>query len=72
MIATTTGSAEGRSVSSYLDVSAGGEGEREGMTEAAAGLGADAIIGLSLDYEGVGDSGSMLDGSRLGSAFKLA
>ena len=38
----------------------------------AAARGADAIIGLSLDYEVVGDSGSMLMVVASGTAVKLA
>jgi len=106
MIVTTTGSVEGRSVSTYLGVCAGeavvganivrdmfasvrdvvggrsGSYEKvlrsaredalEGITEAAAELGADAIIGVSLDYEVVGDGGSMLMVVASGTAVKLA
>jgi uncharacterized protein YbjQ (UPF0145 family) len=45
---------------------------REGTTEATAELGADAIIGIALDYEVVGESGSMLMVINSGAAVKLA
>ena len=44
----------------------------ETITEGASELGADAIIGLSLDYEVVGDGGSMLMVVASGTAVKLA
>ena len=42
------------------------------IQEQAAGLGADAVIGLDLDYETVGQSGSMLMVSASGTAVTLA
>ena len=43
----------------------------EEMTAAAAALGADAIVGVDLDYETVGQGGSMLMVSASGTAVKL-
>lgn len=42
------------------------------MTEMAKSLGADAIIGIDLDYETVGEGGSMLMVSTSGTAVTLA
>ena len=106
MIVTTTGSVEGRSVSSYLsvyagaavvgakivrdmfasvrDVVGGGSGSYEkvlrcaledaleAITEATVKLRADAIIGIALDYEVVGDGGSVLMVIDSGAVMKLA
>ena len=41
------------------------------MLEEAAGLGANAVVGVDLDYETVGDSGSMLMVSISGTAVTL-
>ncbi len=41
------------------------------MLEAALELGADAIIGVDIDYEGIGQSGGMLMVSVNGTAVKL-
>lgn len=41
------------------------------MMEAAHDLGADAIVGVDIDYEGVGQSGGMLMVSVNGTAVKL-
>ncbi len=41
------------------------------MTERAQGLGADAIVGIDLDYETVGGSGGMLMVTASGTAIKL-
>ncbi len=41
------------------------------MTEEAQRLGADAVIGVDLDYETIGDSGSMLMVSASGTAVRL-
>ena len=41
------------------------------MKERAAGLGADAVVGVDLDYEVIGQSGSMLMVSASGTAVKL-
>lgn len=42
------------------------------MQENAAALGADAIIGVDLDYETVGERGSMLMVTAAGTAVRLA
>ena len=42
------------------------------VEEEAAALGADAIIGLDLDYETIGQNGSMLMVSASGTAVSLA
>ena len=42
------------------------------MEEAAAALGADAVVGVDLDYEVIGQSGSMLMVSASGTAVVLA
>lgn len=41
------------------------------MMEAARELGADAIVGIDLDFETIGDKGSMLMVSASGTAVKL-
>jgi uncharacterized protein YbjQ (UPF0145 family) len=41
------------------------------MQEEAAGLGADAVVGVDIDYETVGNSGSMLMVSASGTAVVL-
>jgi uncharacterized protein YbjQ (UPF0145 family) len=41
------------------------------MREAAAALGADAIIGVDFDYETIGSSGSMLMVAAAGTAVRL-
>ena len=41
------------------------------MTENATGLGADAVVGVDLDYEVIGQAGSMLMVSASGTAVKL-
>lgn len=41
------------------------------MSAVAAGLGADAVIGIDLDYETVGQGGSMLMVSASGTAVRL-
>ena len=41
------------------------------LSEQAAALGADAVIGVDLDYETVGQSGSMLMVSASGTAVRL-
>src|SRR5215204_2816185 len=43
----------------------------EEMTAAAAALGADAIVGVDLDYETVGQGGSMLMVTASGTAVRL-
>lgn len=43
----------------------------EDMTEEAEALGADAIIGVDIDYEAIGQNGSMLMVSMNGTAVKL-
>jgi len=45
---------------------------REGTAEATAELGEDAIIGIALDYEVVGDGGAILMVIDSGAAVKLA
>ena len=42
------------------------------MQEEARGLGADAVIGVDLDYEVIGQGGSMLMVSASGTAVKLS
>ncbi|MBB4301847.1 uncharacterized protein YbjQ (UPF0145 family) [Rhodobium orientis] len=42
------------------------------MTEEARALGADAIVGVDIDYEAVGQNGSMLMVSVNGTAVRLA
>ena len=44
----------------------------EEMTAAAAALGADAVVGVDLDYETVGQGGSMLMVTASGTAVRLA
>lgn len=41
------------------------------MQDRAAGLGADAVVGIDLDYEVLGQAGSMLMVSASGTAVKL-
>ena len=43
----------------------------EDMAEEAKALGADAIVGIDLDYEAIGETGSMLMVSASGTAVKL-
>ena len=43
----------------------------EEMTAAAVGLGADAVVGVDLDYETVGQGGSMLMVTASGTAVRL-
>jgi uncharacterized protein YbjQ (UPF0145 family) len=43
----------------------------EEMSAAAAGLGADAVVGVDLDYETVGQGGSMLMVTASGTAVRL-
>jgi uncharacterized protein YbjQ (UPF0145 family) len=43
----------------------------EEMTAAATGMGADAIVGVDLDYETVGQGGSMLMVTASGTAVRL-
>jgi uncharacterized protein YbjQ (UPF0145 family) len=47
------------------------EAALEDMAEEAKKLGADAIVGIDLDYETIGDKGSMLMVSATGTAVKL-
>jgi uncharacterized protein YbjQ (UPF0145 family) len=47
------------------------EAALEDMAEEAKKLGADAIVGIDLDYETIGDKGSMLMVSANGTAVKL-
>ena len=58
---------------SYEKVLAGArEAALEHMQEEAEALGANAVIGLSLDYEVVGEKGSMLMVVATGTAVRLA
>lgn len=43
----------------------------EEMSEEAAGLGANAVIGVDIDYENIGQSGGMLMVSASGTAVRL-
>jgi uncharacterized protein YbjQ (UPF0145 family) len=61
MIITTTGDIEGHTINAYLGIVAG-----------EAVVGANAIVGLSLDYEVVGTKGSMLMVIAAGTAVTLA
>ena len=47
------------------------EAALEDMAEEAKALGADAIVGIDLDYETVGDKGGMLMVTASGTAVKL-
>ncbi len=42
------------------------------LTEAARALGADAVVGVDLDYEALGSGGSMMMVSATGTAVKLS
>ena len=61
MIITTTGDIEGHTINAHLGIVAG-----------EAVVGANAIVGLSLDYEVVGAKGSMLMVIAAGTAVTLA
>ena len=62
----------GRSGSYEKVLASAREGALEYMREHAETLGANAVIGLSLDYEVVGESGSMLMVVATGTAVRLA
>lgn len=62
----------GRSGSYEKELRAGKQGALESLIEQAEELGADAIIGIDLDYEALsGDNGNMLMVSANGTAVKL-
>lgn len=63
MLITTTDSLEARRIVEYLGLVIGD------LIEAARELGADAVVGIDLDYEAVGDS--MLMVSANGTAVKV-
>lgn len=63
MLITTTDSLEGRRIVEYLGLVIGD------LIEAARELGADAVVGIDLDYEAVGDSLLMV--SANGTAVKV-
>ncbi|MEL6750695.1 MAG: heavy metal-binding domain-containing protein [Pseudomonadota bacterium] len=56
----------------YQKVLRSGRGHAmEDMIEEAEALGADAIVGVDIDYEAIGETGSMLMVSMNGTAVKL-
>ncbi len=61
----------GRSGSYQKVLADGREMAMEDMLEAARELGADAVIGIDIDYEGIGQSGGMLMVSVNGTAVRL-
>ena len=62
----------GRSGSYEKELRAGKIAALEALQEEAAALGADAVIGIDLDYEAIGgDNGNMLMVSANGTAVKL-
>jgi uncharacterized protein YbjQ (UPF0145 family) len=65
MILSTTPTIEGKTVRRYLGLVSGDAGE---MCEQARQLGANAIVGINLDYETIGANGSMLMVSAGGTA----
>ena len=62
----------GRSGSYEKVLTAARSGALEHLREEAEALGANAVIGLSLDYEVVGEKGSMLMVVATGTAVRLA
>ncbi len=62
----------GRSGSYQKVLASARDGAMEDIEAEAAALGADAIVGVSLDYEVVGEKGSMLMVVATGTAVKLA
>jgi len=60
MVITTTTNIEGRKIAEYLGVCSG-----------EAVVGADALVGVDLDYEVLGDKGSMLMVVASGTAVRL-
>ncbi len=61
----------GRSGSYQKVLADGREMAMEDMMEAARELGADAVVGIDIDYEGIGQSGGMLMVSVNGTAVRL-
>lgn len=61
----------GRSGSYQKVLADGREMAMEDMMEAARELGADAVVGVDIDYEGIGQSGGMLMVSVNGTAVRL-
>lgn len=61
----------GRSGSYQKVLADGREMAMEDMLEAARELGADAVVGIDIDYEGIGQSGGMLMVSVNGTAVSL-
>ena len=61
----------GRSGSYQKVLADGRDMAMEDMMEAARELGADAVVGVDIDYEGIGQSGGMLMVSVNGTAVRL-
>ena len=70
MIVTTTPAVEGRKIVAYKGIVFGEKALAE-MSERAAKLGADAVVGVDVDYEVLGETNGMLMVSVSGTAVKL-
>ena len=77
MLVTTTSTLEGREIVDYLGIVSGEtiigankETALREMSEQAERMGANAVIGVDLDYETVGSSGSMLMVTAAGTAVR--
>jgi uncharacterized protein YbjQ (UPF0145 family) len=66
MTITTTPSIEGKQVEEYLGIVMGRE-----MANQAADLGANAVVGVDIDYEVIGKAGSMLMVTSAGTAVRV-
>ncbi len=62
----------GRSGTWERELGAGRDAALQGLVAQAQSLGADAVLGLSLDYETLGTNGGMLMVTARGTAVKLA
>ena len=71
MIITTTPTLEGRSIAEYRGLVTGEAIALQEMEAAASAMGADAVVGVDLDYETVGQGGSMLMVTASGTAVRL-
>lgn len=72
LFASITDIVGGRSASYEKVLKEAKENALQEIADKAAGLGADAVIGIDLDYETIGNNGSMLMVSANGTAVKTA
>jgi uncharacterized protein YbjQ (UPF0145 family) len=62
----------GRSAAYEKELAAARQAALENLLDEARGLGADAVVGVDIDYETVGQGGSMLMVTATGTAVRLS